>query len=662
LVQPRPGEEIVLRGTVAGSEEAFAAETFSPAQERFPCVRNSIGPSLNRRNNAVYDRRWDWVLIGPGDGQTRIKPLAANHVLGTFSWENRGKAITLIFRPRFYQRHKNLKYFEPWSYRIWPSSVTGWCSWWAYQEKFNQKDLDQIVETLAAHNLPEFGYRYVQIDDCYERGRGDASVWLRWNEKFPGGPAYAARKIRSGGMDPAIWVGVNNNDERSVREHPDWFVRDALGHPFRAPWIEYGLDATNAEAMEKVVLPTYRGFRDLGYRYVKVDALRHLLYDCYHNRPDYLAKRHSSPADAFRRFLGGIRKELGDDAYLLACWGVLPEAIGIADGCRLGTDGFGPATLQQYNSWNNVVWRNDPDHCDILPGGRKDGPVTIGGTTAFRRVPGETLQRPCLASLAGAMLMLSDRPSVYADADNLEGVKRSGPILFTRPGQLYDFDPRKSDNVIRVERTLVKAGGPSSPIDAEQWGKVCPWWLLEIDRPFDHWMVVAHFNWESSPLGSVRVNFADLGLAADRDYLVYEFWSKKFLGASKGSFVTAPVEPKGLQIYAVRRALDRPQIVSTNRHISQGAVDLLDIRWDKATATLSGRSHVVRNDPYELAIRVPAGYTPVAAQIAGTNAALRLDGELVGIHYSPTTMGEIDWQVNFKRRVGSVETKQTDEL
>jgi hypothetical protein len=247
------------------------------------------------------------------------------------------------------------------------------------------------------------------------------------------------------------------------------------------------------------------------------------------------------------------------------------------------------------------------------------------------------------------MIMLSDRASVYADAGNLEGVKRSGPILFTRPGQLYDFDPRKSDNIIRVERTSVKAGGPSSPIDAEQWGKVCPWWLLEIDRPFDHWMVVAHFNWESSPLGSVRVDFADLGLAADRDYLVYEFWSKRFLGASKGSFVTAPLEPKGLQIYAIRRALDRPQIVSTNRHISQGAVDLLDLRWDRTTATLSGRSQVVRNDRYELAIRVPGGYTPAAGQIAGKNAELQLDGELVRIHYSPTTTCEIDWQVNFKR-------------
>ena len=44
---------------------------------------------------------------------------------------------------------------------------------------------------------------------------------------------------------------------------------------------------------------------------------------------------------------------------------MLPEVIGLADGCRLGGHGFGPVTLQQYNSWNGVVWHNDPDHCDV---------------------------------------------------------------------------------------------------------------------------------------------------------------------------------------------------------------------------------------------------------------------------------------------------------
>ena len=42
--------------------------------------------------------------------------------------------------------------------------------------------------------------------------------------------------------------------------------------------------------------------------------------------------------------------------------------------------------------------------------------------------------------------MISDHAEVYQQEVNLEGIKRSAPILFTLPGRLYDFDPRKSDD------------------------------------------------------------------------------------------------------------------------------------------------------------------------------------------------------------------------
>jgi len=74
VAKPRERATLVLRGTVTGSNEAFSAETASEAQKRFPLVRNSVGLSHNLRNNAVYDRRLDWVLIGPADGATRIQP------------------------------------------------------------------------------------------------------------------------------------------------------------------------------------------------------------------------------------------------------------------------------------------------------------------------------------------------------------------------------------------------------------------------------------------------------------------------------------------------------------------------------------------------------------------------------------------------------------
>ena len=111
----------------------------------------------------------------------------------------------MVFRPTFY-RNTEPAIFQPWTYPVWKGSVTGWSSWWAYQQSFTQKDLDKIVDVLAAKNLPEFGYRYIQIDECFETGRGGPEAWLHWNKKFPGGPEYAVRKITSGG-----WIRLSGS-------------------------------------------------------------------------------------------------------------------------------------------------------------------------------------------------------------------------------------------------------------------------------------------------------------------------------------------------------------------------------------------------------------------------------------------------------------------
>jgi hypothetical protein len=179
----------------------------------------------------------------------------------------------------------------------------------------------------------------------------------------------------------------------------------------------------------------------------------------------------SSPEAAFRNVLGAIRQELGREIYLLACWGVLPETAGIADGTRLGTDGFGPSTLTQYNSWNNVVWRNDPDHVDIAG-------------------QGEDIIRPVLVSMAGAQMLLTDKLEFYRDGSRLEGARRAAPILFSLPGQLYDFDPTKTNNLVAGLRNA-SGGTYSGPLDADQGGVECPWWLIDINRPFGSWSVLA---------------------------------------------------------------------------------------------------------------------------------------------------------------------------
>jgi hypothetical protein len=228
-------------------------------------------------------------------------------------------------------------------------------------------------------------------------------------------------------------------------------------------------------------------------------------------------------------------------------------------------------------------------------------------TTSVAAAPADTVIRPALASIAGCMLMLSDKPEVYRDDVNLEGLRRAAPVLFSVPGQLYDFDESKSTNVVKLPRSAITSGRDPSPIDADQFGPVCQWWLNELDRPFEHWNVLHRLNWNKESAAPTTVRFADLGLDSTRAYLVYEFWSRKFLGSFRGEVELAGVKPMGLDSFAIREELDRPQLVSTSRHLSQGGADLTRVEW--VSNTLQGSSRVVAGDRYELALHVPPGYS-----------------------------------------------------
>jgi len=644
--KPVEGAKLVLRGTVSGSEEAFPAETSGEAQKRFPLVRNSVGLSHNLRNNAVYDRRWDWVLIGPGDVATRIQPAATEKPRITFTWEARGATLDLAFRPRFYQKHRGLSHFEPWTYRVWKDSVTGYCTWWAYKYDFTQKTLDELVEVFVQKKLPDFGYKYVQLDDTYQIGNGSCPQnWLTWNPKFPGGPEYALKKIKSAGMKGGIWVHrVHRPSDPHVadigKQHPDWFMHKPDGNLFMDGGF-YILNTKNREALDGMARPIYRELKKQGWGYVKIDGAGDLLY-AYKNPQcaEHFKKIGSTPEQSLRDWDRVAREELGPDVYILSCWGVHPgvNVVGLVDGCRLGADGFTTTGLQKFNSLSGVVWRDDPDHCDIMSVGFKEKTTmkTFGAPAAMA----DTIEQPSLVAMAGGVLMVSDKVADCKDDSNLEGMKRSSPVLFTVPGQLYDYGNRNDQDL-----------GPP-------WrGGEATWWLQEIDRPFEHWSVLARFNWRQEKLKWNRagnpeqeVKFADLGLAADREYLVFEFWTQTFLGKSKGSF-KAPAQDasNALQVFAIREARPHPWVLSTTRHISQGGVSLLDERWDGDRNVLSGKSAVVIGDPYVLTVHLPEGFRLQGAEIGGEKVEIANQTGTVTVRIVPPATKTVEWNMTFAK-------------
>jgi hypothetical protein len=142
------------------------------------------------------------------------------------------------------------------------------------------------------------------------------------------------------------------------------------------------------------------------------------------------------------------------------------------------------------------------------------------------------------------------------------------------------------------------------------------------------------------------VKFADLGLDADTDHLVYEFWTQKFLGVRRGSLELPEAGEHELSSYALRPLENHPQVVSTNRHLSQGGADILNVKW--APGALSGRSKVVAGDRYELAVHVPAGYAFKSAEIDGKPARITTEGALLRASFVPESTGEVNWSVSFQ--------------
>jgi hypothetical protein len=138
----RGREPVEITGTVTAGAQAFPAESDRPLRG-LPIVRHTSGPSRSLRNQAVYDRKRDWVLSVDDQPRTRTRvvPLDDRGGHRAFSLDARGTEILLRFRPRFYQRHRGLRFFEPWTYDVWSKPIVGWVSWFAFFDKVTEADI-----------------------------------------------------------------------------------------------------------------------------------------------------------------------------------------------------------------------------------------------------------------------------------------------------------------------------------------------------------------------------------------------------------------------------------------------------------------------------------------------------------------------------------------
>ncbi len=465
----------------------------------------------------------------------------------------------------------------------------GYCTW--YHKPYGRaSDEQHIAETanFASTNLAPFGFQLVQIDDGWQEGKqrhGPAKNFYTHKPggPYPGGMKAVADNIKAQGLMPGIWFMpfAGDHEDPFFQEHPEWFVKTADGRPFTTPWGGTSLDMTQEGAREYVRSVAHRIAHEWGYQYFKLDGLwmgtatrQMYVNDAY--RPDSMGEAifknpRKTNIEAYRDGLKLVREAAGNKVFLLGC--CIPQnmrsfggAFGLVDAMRIGPDNgsawadllCGPTYGSRTYFLNGRVWHNDPDPIYVRP----EMPLKHAQLLAS------------WVTISGQMNLSSEwMPALPPDRVNI--LKRTMPFhdLLPRPVDLFD------SAIPRI-------------------------WLLTENRHQPRRDVIALYNWDEKKAVTIEQSMEKIGLRSNLTYVAFDYWGNKPLPPIKEN-LTVSVAAGSCLILAVRVQVDRPQLISTSRHITQGMVDVLEERWDEAKQTLSGVSRVVGGDPYEL--RVIAG-------------------------------------------------------
>lgn len=387
-----------------------------------------------------------------------------------------------------------------------------------------------------------------------------------------------SKKMNSMDGVPYIYMQLGMPSDDFVRKYPQYMLFNDGSevdkstpnkkwrnkHPHHQPYVTY--DYTDKE-YSKHFVKVWTKLRKDGIRGVKVD------YPATAWRPEGgFDDRYSTTNGAYRRAFALLREAMGKD--------------GLIDERNLG---------------------ESSRPCLDVTAGLVDTQRTWGDSNKF--VP-EMVSKSGLRWYKNRTVFnyYSDTKAVHKQSDEL--VQSLITMNFLTSGRL---DLSTSFSLFTPEITkIVSRSYPhypdaktARPLDAFT-GVIDPQ-VYDLELTED-WHQIALYNTSneksvvSTAISGDRVNNA-IGLDPAAQYHAYEFWTDTYLGKVAGTGrIERELNPNCCAMVSVRKVLPHPQVISTNRHILQGWVELKDISWDAKKRTLSGIASVIGDEPFKITI------------------------------------------------------------
>ncbi|MDR0366933.1 MAG: hypothetical protein LBH68_08935, partial [Bifidobacteriaceae bacterium] len=580
------------------------------------------------------DWRWDQTEVTERDGRA----------FASITVQLSQRPLYINLRLHYYRDHLGFPRFEPWNRRPDQRAVAGWCSWEAYRRGIDHQKVSDAAKRLA-RDLGPWGLRIIQVDDGFQEMplpvRADASLAEAWTDcrpdAFPEGHAGIVAAIREAGLTPGIWLNANITNPAFPAAQPDAVLWDGDA-PLEGEWIDFVCSCT-PETLARHVETAFAALRSEGYGYVKVDAIRHLLFDGLHEAVRRGLLTDAEAEDRFSAYMRAARRGLGEDTYLLASWGVMSEVVGAADACRIAMDanptwaGVRMQLVETARWWHThrIVFTNDPDHI------------------CARTDPAWARSALSLVALSGGLLMLSDPPEAYT-GEILRTIRACLPPLETRTGEtgqlrldvpfytwtkLHGFAVQSDERPVRpepvgAEEAAAIAGVYPSMDDAHPFATL---WGFHLAAAGQRWCVAARFA--TGPLAAADVPITALGLDDAVRYHAFDFWERAYVGqVGAGRPWPARELPLGhCQVVALRPVTSHPQLIGSTRHVSMDAVSLRHQSWNGRTLSLRLATIPGVCDTYYVH---PNGWYLVEGDAAGASLEVTSQGEVLAVSVTAT--------------------------
>ena len=501
----------------------------------------------------------------------------------------------------------------------------GGYSTWYHDRALDEKRMASLADFAYGELMP-FGFQVLQIDDEWQISRRDFTTYNPTGP-YPSGMKATANKIRSDGMIPGLWLTPFAWDPaRPVfAGHPDWFIHRANGELYSDKWAGTFLDMTHPDARRFLSEAIRRITREWGYSLIKTDGMwSGLAAKGLYPEPDYhpdelgdavLHDRSKTNLEAYRSGLRLVREAAGESTFLLGCniaqnMRSMAGSFGLVDSMRIGPD--------VGTKWNGIlagarmgtrlyflhrrVWYNDPD-CLIL----RSQTLSLDEARAW-----------------GSWIAISGQLNL--SGDDLQGLPAERLDIFKRTLPSHELKPRPMD---LFEKTFPQL------------------WQLTGGTGSTRRDVIAWFNWDDKTPDDLVTPLARLALPenASGEFVGFDYWANQMVGPIRGEIRTH-LAPGACRILSLQPALDRPQVIGTSRHVTQGIVDLSREEWNGAKRTLSATSAVVGRDPYEIRIHLPQGWkAPVKVAGGSAEVVTLVDGQLLRIRLASATSQNLKWEV-----------------